>query len=309
MVDDSANALADREVGDVPSRVAPLSELDEFEIADGYPEVRGWDVRDSTGRSIGYVYDLLVDVEAMRARYLDVLLDAEFAESDADQRVLIPVERVALDGSSDDVLLRGIDAAEVRALVPYAHRGVAREPEVSAPQAAGFADLGSPPPVVESELPRAPHYDDERLFTRDRAAAASPPLEAKLSRAEEIPVIEPREVTVADVAVRTVVETERVRERVPLARDEVEVERRAVRPGEDIRALRTHGDEIHIPIMAEELVVEKRLVAKEVLIIRKRTVTEEQTVEAEVRREQVQIDDPLGRVRSVGASGGPEGRA
>ena len=44
MVDEAT--LAGRELDDAPSRLAPLSEQDELEIADGYPEVRGWDVRD-----------------------------------------------------------------------------------------------------------------------------------------------------------------------------------------------------------------------------------------------------------------------
>src|SRR5688500_18827862 len=109
MVKDGANELAASDVADAPSRVAPLSELyDEYEVADGYPEVRGWDVRDAGGRSIGYVCDLLVDLEAMRVRYLDVELEPEFGGADADRRVLIPLESVNFDGSDEEVLLRGI---------------------------------------------------------------------------------------------------------------------------------------------------------------------------------------------------------
>jgi uncharacterized protein (TIGR02271 family) len=296
MVDDTANAVVDRELEEVPSRVVPLSEHDEFEIADGYPEVRGWDVRDSTGRSIGYVYDLLVDTTAMRVRYLDVLLDAEFAGSEADQRVLIPVESVGLDGGGDDVLLRGIDAAEVRALVPYAHRGVVREPETAVARAAGLADLGSPVSAPDSEVRREPHYDDERRFERAR--------EATVTRSEEELAIGKRPIEAGEVSVRKTIETEHVSKQVPVVHEEIEVERRAVRPGEAISAVETHGDEIHVPIMAEEIVVEKRLVAKEVLIIRKRRVTEERTVETDVRREQVQVEDPLGRVRPSGREAG-----
>ena len=301
MVDDTANAVADRELGDVPSRVVPLSEHDELEIADGYPEVRGWDVRDSTGRSIGYVYDLLVDTAAMRVRYLDVLLDAEFAGSDADQRVLIPIESVGLDGRSDDVLLRGIDAAEVRALVPYAHRGVPREREAVVTPPPELADVPSPVSPPDAELRREPQYDDERRFERAR--------EASLTRSEQELAIGKRQIEAGEVSVRKTIEAERVSKRVPVVHEEIEVERRAVRPGEVITAVETHGDEIHVPIMAEEIVVEKRLVPKEVLIIRKRRVTEEREIEADVRREQVQVDDPLGRVRTFGREAGEqEGR-
>jgi uncharacterized membrane protein YqjE len=134
MANNAVDAMANRELADVPSRVVPLSEHDELEIANGYPDVRGWDVRDFTGRSVGYVYDLLVD--EIRVWYLDVLLDPEFAGEGADPRVLIPVERAGLDGSSESVLLRGMDAAEIRALVPYAHRGLSTERDEMRPRSA-----------------------------------------------------------------------------------------------------------------------------------------------------------------------------
>jgi PRC-barrel domain len=117
--------VADGRVGDVPPPIAPLSELDDYEVADGYPEIRGWEVRDAADRPIGRVHDLLVDVEALRVRFLDVELGPTFASSEADRRVLIPVERADLDGTGDKVLLPGIEAADVRGLVPYARRGVA----------------------------------------------------------------------------------------------------------------------------------------------------------------------------------------
>src|SRR5919202_3370514 len=156
---------------DTPSRIAPLSELaDEYEVADGYPDLRGWDVRDALGRSIGYVYDLIVDVGALRVRYLDVELDPQFARSDADRRVLIPTEVVDLERDRDEAVLRGVEAAEVHSLVPYARRGVVREREAAPP---------APPPIVPGDVPSAPpaekeiggerHFDDSRWFS----AAAS----------------------------------------------------------------------------------------------------------------------------------------
>jgi photosynthetic reaction center H subunit len=136
MVDNIADHAGDTEVGDAPSRIAPLSALDEYEVADGYPEVRGWDVRDADDRSIGYVYDLLVDVDALRVRYLDVELAPKFATTEADRRVLIPMDNVDLDGTGDQVLLPGVHAADVRGLVPYARRGVSMVHDVTPADAA-----------------------------------------------------------------------------------------------------------------------------------------------------------------------------
>lgn len=124
MADDTApTASAEIEVSDF-TRVAPLSALDDYEVADGYPEIRGWDVRDADDRSIGRVHDLLVDVAALRVRYLDVELTPRFATTEAERRVLIPVERADLDGTGDVVVLPSVRVAQVRDLVPFARRGV-----------------------------------------------------------------------------------------------------------------------------------------------------------------------------------------
>ena len=123
MADDTATTAGDVEVSDF-TRVAPLSALDDYEIADGYPEVRGWEVRDADDRSIGRVHDLLVDVGALRVRYLDVELASRFATSEADRRVLVPMEVVDLDGTGDVVALPKVRVADVRQLVPFARRGV-----------------------------------------------------------------------------------------------------------------------------------------------------------------------------------------
>ena len=51
-----------------------------------------------------------------------------------------------------------------------------------------------------------------------------------------------------------------------------------------------------VPVVEEEIVVEKRPVVKEEIRIRKRVVEEAEVVEEDVRREEVEIDDQTGRV-------------
>jgi photosynthetic reaction center H subunit len=124
MADDAVPSVTVPRADEVSSRILPLSKLDDYEVADGYPEVRGWDVRDADDRSVGYVYDLLVDVDAMRVRFLDIELAPRLVTGDADRRALIPIENVDLDGTGDVVLLPNVRGAAVRDLVPYARRGV-----------------------------------------------------------------------------------------------------------------------------------------------------------------------------------------
>jgi uncharacterized protein (TIGR02271 family) len=46
---------------------------------------------------------------------------------------------------------------------------------------------------------------------------------------------------------------------------------------------------VSVPVFEEQLVIEKRLVVRERIIIRKHTVTEHQVVEADLRRERLEI--------------------
>jgi hypothetical protein len=56
------------------------------------------------------------------------------------------------------------------------------------------------------------------------------------------------------------------------------------------------GEEIiRIPIVEEELVVQRRPVVREVVVVRKRVVIEERVIEADLRRERVDVDDRDGR--------------
>jgi len=54
-------------------RLARLSELGKkFQVADGEPDIRGWEVRTISGRMIGTIAELLVDAEAGEVVMLDI---------------------------------------------------------------------------------------------------------------------------------------------------------------------------------------------------------------------------------------------
>jgi hypothetical protein len=65
---------------------------------------------------------------------------------------------------------------------------------------------------------------------------------------------------------------------------------RGATPGVTVERTADGGSVIRVPIVEEQLVVERRPVVKEVLVIRKRAVTEEQVVEADLRRERVDVE-------------------
>jgi uncharacterized protein (TIGR02271 family) len=91
------------------------------------------------------------------------------------------------------------------------------------------------------------------------------------------------------VHARKHVETEHVEELVPRSIEHADVER--VAPGEsDSGEIETFEDgSVSIPVLEEELVITKRMVVRERILVRKRTLTEDHRVEADLRKERVEL--------------------
>ena len=92
--------------------------------------------------------------------------------------------------------------------------------------------------------------------------------------------------------------------RVPKRREKVVIERVPVdgeaREASTATATDIGEDEVVLQVFEEEVVVSKRVVLKEEIRIRKRVAWDEETVDVDLRKEEVEIDDPSGR-------GGPHG--
>jgi len=137
-----------------------FDDLDDFKIADGEPDIRGWDVRGTDGQKIGEVEDLLVDTAAMKVRYIEVKLDKDIAKQmakaadvekhnipqigrsaddivtnddrksdpDAARYVLVPIGVARLDDDEDDVLLDA-HAAQMVGIPAYERGPLTRDRE------------------------------------------------------------------------------------------------------------------------------------------------------------------------------------
>ncbi len=119
--------------------------------------------------------------------------------------------------------------------------------------------------------------------------------ELRVQRSEEELVAGIREREAGSVNVRKRVRTNRERIEVPTRREEVSVERVPV-SGEATEA-QIDTDEVSVPVVEDEVVVQKKPVAKEEIRVRKDVVHEQQIVEGDVRREEVEIDDDTKRRR------------
>ena len=154
-----------------------LSEMDDFEVAEGAPDPRGWPVVAADGGEVGRVRDLLVDVAAQRVRYLDLELDAA-APGTGDRHLLVPVGRARLDDEADRVVVEGLASTALAELPRYGGAAFDREYEHAVRR--GFFPDGITPEMLawmaKLDEQRGAYYEaedfDEAAFLRGRGSPA-----------------------------------------------------------------------------------------------------------------------------------------
>lgn len=147
-----------------PQGTRRLGDLDDYEVADGDPDPRGWEVRASDDRKVGEVKELLVDPAAMKVRYLDVELDREVA-GDEGQHVLMPVGTARLDDDRDYVRVDQ-SASDLLSMPRYEpDRELGRDYEVSV--LAGRYNVMSTD-VADDNYYNRPEFDTDRFYGNRR---------------------------------------------------------------------------------------------------------------------------------------------
>jgi photosynthetic reaction center H subunit len=138
--------------------VEALSRMPECELAEGAPDVRGWEVTTPTSVHVGVVNDLLIDLATMRVRYLDVVLDAE---AGSPRRVLFPIGTVLINDALDQVVTAVL---EFSAFPDYDPASFSREFERDLLSRFGHGH------GVGDDFYSSPAFDDSR-FRRGQGAA------------------------------------------------------------------------------------------------------------------------------------------
>lgn len=142
------------------SHVVSLDELDDFKVAEGDPDVRGWEVYAADGRKIGEVDQLLVDTAARKVRYLDVDLDDDLLGGVVDDRhILIPIGYARLQEDEDRVIIDELDSTRVRTLPNYGHEPLTREYEATLVRA-----YDSTYSATDADLYGHRLYDENRFY-------------------------------------------------------------------------------------------------------------------------------------------------
>jgi uncharacterized protein (TIGR02271 family) len=157
-----------------------------------------------------------------------------------------------------------------------------------------------PPGSADTESERAAATeaavtDDDRQGGEPFAAE-----EATVVRHEEEVEVGVESHTVGTVDVRKRVEHEQVSEVVPRSIEHFDdVDRVGPLEGDSGQVEVLPDGSVSIPILEEELVIQKRTVVRERVIVRKRTETQTDQIETTVRKERVEIEgveeDPPGR--------------
>lgn len=223
------------------------------------------------GKKIGDVDDLLVDTTARKVRYVSVDLDRGLMGALAGKtggHVLIPIEDISFD-SGNRVMLNSISSSETSSLQSYDYDSFSTTHNFQRSSGMG---TGMGTGMASETMNTGRTLDTES--------------EARITLAEEELAVGKRQVTGGEVGVQKRVETQRVQESVPVMREEVTIERR---PATGLTAPEIGDDEIRIPVAHEEVIVEKRVVPTEELVIKKHQVQEQQTVQADVRRERAEV--------------------
>lgn len=112
-------------------RLARLDDLDDYEVADGEPDPRGWNVRTQDGREVGTVESLICDPAAYEVRYLHVRAKHEVLGTEEDSDLLIPIGTARIDDDRDAIIIPHLPGSGFRGAPLYNGASVTADHENS----------------------------------------------------------------------------------------------------------------------------------------------------------------------------------
>ena len=266
----------------------------------------GYEVYDPAGEKIGKVDDLFLD-ENDSPEYIGVKMGFLGMSS-----TLIPWEAVrstddegrAITVATDkDTTKNGPTFDDDREITPefenevYSYYGLSRSSESSGSYGSYYldksTDAGTAGPGMTMGDTETGEFREHGAYdegvNQSRGDDLEDEDELRVQRTEEELAAGTRERVAGQLKVRKRVRTDREHIEVPTRHEEVSVERVPVE-GEATEA-EIGEDEVVVPVTEEEVVVGKRPVVKEEVRVRKDVVEDTETVEEDVRREEIEVED------------------
>ncbi|MEJ7681915.1 MAG: PRC and DUF2382 domain-containing protein [Segetibacter sp.] len=265
----------------------------DFEIADGQPNIKGWDVKDENGRKIGEVDELIFDVQSRKVRY--IVLDLEGNIFDLDARdVLVPIGIAQLHDKGDDVILPGVTADQLRSLPEYEEGSINADTEnkirnafagIGGAALTGSALTSGAGSTNDDDFYNHDHFNDDNLY-RNR--------KSDTNESTTIPVIEEelqigkREVEKGGIRLRSRIVENEVQEKINLREEKIQVERTPVDRPADVSDLKE--EHIEVTERAEVPVVSKEARVVEEVSLNKEVTEKEESIKDTVRSTQVDVE-------------------
>ena len=162
----------------------------DYTIAKGQPDIRGWDVRDGSGRKFGVVHDLIFDIRANKVRYM-VLNIFDTKELELEKRtVMVPIGMAELDPTDNDVLLPSVTPFQLRALPRYDKSNLGAKAERDISTVFGRTGFGSttagataatvPDDTdVDESFYNHDHFNEENMYRRRRSTTGNSHVERR----------------------------------------------------------------------------------------------------------------------------------
>lgn len=168
-------------------RLVPLSDLSDFKVAKEDPDARGWKVIGADGQRIGKVKDLIVDPQALKARYLAVEVDRKLFNEDYDRHLLVPIGAATLDREDDKVFVPFIDRNSIAGYPVYQGGPITEEYEYAVREAilgpdsqnatnrsqsgsSGYANAGSSrgsaPQPISDKFYEHEHFNEKHFYSK-----------------------------------------------------------------------------------------------------------------------------------------------
>jgi uncharacterized protein (TIGR02271 family) len=290
----------------------------DYEIVDGQPNIKGWDVKNGEGQVIGEVNELLFNPASRKVRYIILDTDANDLALAA-RKILVPIGVAELHESDDDVIVPYVTKEQLQSLPAYTGEELSADEETAILTA--FSRTGTdavptaePGTYHSQEFYNQEHYNPTRIYERrnpnpvtDSDTGAITPLvndtdstvtrNDDLTTSNTIPVIEEnlnvgkQQVEAGGTRVTTNIVEEPVEKTVNLRNEQVHVERTPVDRPASTSDLDTFKEgQIELTEHAEVPVVSKEARVVEEVTINKSVEEREETIRDTVRNTEVKTE-------------------